>query len=69
MTPSELRSLGEPFPGWQSRLARCLPSRVPGKNINARTVRRWASGECRIDPIMANLIRQEFELWKIQEAK
>ena len=57
MTPSELRSLGAPFPGWQFRLARCL-------DVNPRTVRSWASGRSRITPQMERLIRQEFEAWR-----
>ena len=64
MTPSELRSLGSPFPGWQSRLARSL-------DVNSRTVRSWVSGRHRITPQMERLIRQEFEAWRElkQEAK
>jgi hypothetical protein len=47
LTPAEevrmtCKSLGE---GGQSELARLLPSRVPGKTINSRTVRRWLAGK------------------------
>lgn len=47
MTPAEevrlaCESLGE---GGQSKLARLLPSRVPGKHVNSRTVRRWLTGK------------------------
>lgn len=62
MTPSELRSHGEPFPGWQSRLARCL-------KVNPRTVRSWVSGRSRITPQMEMLILQQFEDWRKQQRK
>jgi hypothetical protein len=47
MTPAEevrltCESLGE---GGQSKLARLLPSRVPRKHVNSRSVRRWLAGK------------------------
>lgn len=58
-TPAEevrltCESLGE---GGQSKLARLLPSRVPGKHVNSRTVRRWVAGKTAPDDEMLKRIR------------
>ena len=47
-------SLGE---GGQSKLARLLPSRIPGKHVNSRTVRRWLAGKTTPDDEMLERIR------------
>jgi hypothetical protein len=59
MTPAEevrltCQLLGE---GGQSKLARLLPSRIPGKLINSRTVRRWIAGKTTpSDEMLARII-------------
>ena len=53
MTPGELRTIGERLygPRWQTKLARALP-------VNARSVRRWLSGERNIRPVIAARIKR-----------
>jgi hypothetical protein len=46
MTPAELRAICDKLnPGGQSKLARKLPGRKPGKGVSPRTVRRWLARE------------------------
>jgi DNA-binding transcriptional regulator YdaS (Cro superfamily) len=52
MTPKQLKALGKKLgEGWQTKLARLLP-------CTSRTVRRWASGESEISPMVAERIKQ-----------
>lgn len=59
MTPSEeIRLTCEALnPGGQSKLARMLPSHIPGKHINPRTVRGWISGRSEPHPLLMDRIR------------
>lgn len=59
MNDAELRALGEASGrrGWQTHLADSLPSLVPGKTINPRTVRRWLAGKAKIHPALEEPIR------------
>jgi hypothetical protein len=62
MTPSELRAICDRLnPGGQSKLARMLPGRKPGKSVSPRTVRRWLAGKKDIPPLVEIAIRQATE--------
>lgn len=52
MTPKQLKALGNKLgEGWQTKLASLMP-------CNARTVRRWVSGERDINDMIAERIKQ-----------
>jgi hypothetical protein len=63
MTPAELRSICDSLnPGGQSKLARMLPGRKPGKSISPRTVRRWLDRKEDVPPWAELAIRQALVL-------
>ena len=63
MTPTELRSICDKLnPGGQSKLARMLPGRTPGKSVSPRTVRRWIAGKKDIPPLVELAIWQAVEM-------
>jgi hypothetical protein len=63
MTPAELRSICDSLnPGGQSKLARMLPGRKPGKGVNPRTIRRWLARKEDVPPWVELAIQKVVEM-------